>query len=70
MNLQEFVTWWDDLSDPKIATSSSTLADIKADIEKLCSFEKICTKEVQAAVSALSEKVASVQKAALKKRNK
>lgn len=61
MNLQQFVTWWDDLSDPKVATPSSTLADIKADIEKLCSFESVCTVQVKQAVTALSAKVSAVQ---------
>lgn len=69
MTLTDFVSWWDDLSDPKVATPASTLADLKDDIEKLCSFEKICTMEVQTAVKQLSAKVSTIQSQAKKVMN-
>ncbi len=66
MNLQQFAAWWDDLSDPKVATSIATLTDIKADIEKLCSFNNVCTYDMTAQVTALAAKVDKAKQAAQK----
>lgn len=58
MNLQEFAVWWDDLTDPKVATSISTILDWKGDLEKLCTDTPgICSKEAEARVDALAAKM-------------
>ncbi len=59
MTLPEFAAWWDDLSDPKVATSVSTLAEWKGDIEKLCTFENVCSIQVQQQVDAVYNKIAA-----------
>jgi hypothetical protein len=57
MTLQEFALWWDDLSDPKVATSISTILDWKADIEKLCNISQDCSAQLQSQVSTLVTKI-------------
>lgn len=66
MTLQQFAVWWDDLSDPKVATSVSTLAEWKADIEKLCSFTQACTSDVKSQVDAIYNKISAAHKTAKK----
>jgi hypothetical protein len=66
MTLAQFATYWDDLSDPKVATSVSTLAEWKADIEKLCTFSNACTAQVQAQVTAVYNKIAAAHATAKK----
>jgi hypothetical protein len=66
MNLQQFAAWWDDLSDPKVATSISTITDWKADIEKLCTDTNACSVETQAQVNSLYTKLSQAHKAASK----
>lgn len=61
MSLQEFAVWWDDTSDPKVATSARTLAEWKGDIEKLCSNQNICTAEVEEAVETFYAKIVAAQ---------
>lgn len=57
MTLQQFAVWWDDLSDPKVATSISTIEDWKADIETLCTDTQACSAQTLAQVNALISKV-------------
>jgi len=66
MTLQQFAAWWDDLADPKVATSAQTLADWKADIEKLCTYSGDCTAQVQAQVTAFAAKLNAAHAAATK----
>ena len=66
MTLQQFAVWWDDASDPKVATSVSTLADWKADIEKLCTFTNACSAQVQAQVAAVYNKISAAHATAKK----
>lgn len=67
MNLQQFAEWWNDLKDPKICSTAAVFADIKADLEELCSFNNVCTYEQKqqiANISAKLDKVLSVSKKA------
>ncbi len=68
MSLQQFAVWWDDLKDPKVATSVSTLMDWKGDIEQMCTITSDCTKGQLAQVSALGSKMnTAIVKAKAKK---
>jgi hypothetical protein len=60
LDLQGFAVYWNDLSDPKVATSLSTITDWKADIEKLCTVTNDCSVQVQAKVNALYTKFNTV----------
>jgi hypothetical protein len=66
MTLAQFAAYWDDLSDPKVATSVSTLAEWKADIEKLCTFSNACSAQVQAQVTAVYNKISAAHATAKK----
>lgn len=66
MNLQEFAAWWNDLKDPKVATSISTITDWKGAVEKLCTDTGQCTVEVQKKVNDLYKKLSTAHSAALK----
>lgn len=57
MTLEQFAVWWNDLRDPKICTNASTYADIKADIEQLCSFNNVCSYEMAQKVEEISVKL-------------
>lgn len=58
--------WWDDLSDPKVATSISTITDWKADIETLCTNTGECSAQTEAQVNALYIKISTAHAAILK----
>ncbi len=60
MNLNQFALWWDDLTDPKIATRASVLADLKADVEELCSLGNYCNYDMTSKVQSISQKLNKV----------
>ncbi len=64
ITLQQFAKRWNDLSDPLVCTTSSTFADWKADIEKLCSFSNYCTTDMQTAVDTFYSKITAADNAA------
>jgi len=66
MTLQEFAAWWDDLSDPKVATELSTILDWKADIEQLCTDVNACSDATVMQVDNLINKIQSAETAAKK----
>lgn len=66
MTLQEFAAWWNDLSDPKIATRASAFADAKAALETLCSINNVCTYEQKQVIAKLSNKFDSIVSVAKK----
>jgi hypothetical protein len=43
ISLSQFAVLWDNSSDPLICTNSSTFANWKANLEKLCSFDNTCS---------------------------
>lgn len=71
LNLQEFAKEWDDLSNPDgplICTRSKSFANIKRDLESLCSWNPSeCTVEAQQSVNNFMSRVQAVSK---KKRGK
>ena len=60
MTLQEWATTWDDLDHPQICSVVDNFTDIKADVEKLCSFGNVCTYDQKAQVNAISAKLDTV----------
>ena len=70
LDLQQFASRWTDLKNPLVCTDSSTLADWKADIEKLCSYDQNCTPEVQAQVNLFYDKLEAAEKATMMTRVK
>lgn len=66
LTLPEFAQRWNDLSDPLVCTNSSTFAEWKSDIEKLCSFENVCTTNMQEAVDTFYAKIKAANAAAQK----
>jgi hypothetical protein len=70
MTLEQFAVWWNNLDDPKICTNASTYADIKGDIEQLCSFNNVCTYEMKENVEKISAKLAGAVSKASKWRKK
>ena len=66
MSLQEFAVWWNDLSNPKVATTLAALTELKADLEKLCTFSGDCSVQTQTAVEAAYAKVAAAHAAAVR----
>lgn len=62
VTLEEFSALWDDLSNPMICTSASTFATWKENIEKLCSFDNVCSYNDKQAISEASKTINSVSK--------
>lgn len=62
LSLSQWAQKWDDLNHPLVCTSVDTLADWKADLEKLCSSGKRCTYEEQQALTNFYQKVDSLKK--------
>lgn len=63
LDLNAWAALWDDLTNPQgpmACTRTATLAEIKAEVEKLCSFAKICNVELKTAISSLSTRVNTV----------
>lgn len=63
MTLQQFAVWWDDTTDPKVATSTKNLLAIKSAIEKFCS-DETCSYDMTAQVNSISQKLNSAISAA------
>lgn len=57
MNLTQFAAYWNDLTDPKVVTPLSTITDLEATIEKLCTDDNVCTQAIQDQVAQLKIKV-------------
>lgn len=66
LSLQQFAAYWDDLTDPKVATSISTITDWKADIENLCTDSGDCSEQMEAQVNTLYNKISAAHAAATK----
>lgn len=66
LTLQQFGQRWNDLKDPLVCTNSSTFSQWKDDIEKLCSFENVCTTNMQEAVDTFYSKISAANAAAQK----
>jgi hypothetical protein len=67
LSLTQFAQYWDDMTDPKVATSISTITDWKGDIEQLCSAQQgICSVTLQAQATALVSKMNAAIAAAKK----
>jgi hypothetical protein len=62
ITLEQFATLWDDLSNPMICTSATTFATWKENIEKLCSFDNVCSYNDTEAVSQAVKTINSVSK--------
>lgn len=54
LDLTQWATKWNDLSNPMICTQASTFADWKADIEKLCSKNTHCIYQAEQAFRQLN----------------
>ena len=66
LTLQQWAQVWDNLDNPQVCTSASTLAEWKQDIEELCSYEQDCTVDVQEAVDTFYNKISAASQAAEK----
>lgn len=64
MTLAQFAAWWDATDDPKVATTLSSLTELKADLEKLCTYTGDCSVTVQSKVEAAYNKINAAHKAA------
>lgn len=60
LTLNQWALKWDSMSDPQVCSGASTFADLKGDIEKLCSFGNYCTYEMNSRVQSLSQKLNKV----------
>jgi hypothetical protein len=57
----ELLGWLMDAQDPKVCTSSQTLADLKANIEVLCHDSRLCDYETKKKVQAFFKRMESQQ---------
>lgn len=69
LDLEHWAARWDDLTHPLVCTDTGSFAEIKADLEKLCSFEP-CTVKMKEAVDALYAKVKAANVAAARAANR